>query len=94
MSLDYGLGTMTAITLFSMVKVKYNEHSAWSPLHEDFIPYIDITCYIMYGWHNMDSVKWKRAFDNVQNVRIQIILRMRKVSSGPLFSIHTFCSIQ
>ena len=38
----------------------------------------------------MGCVKRKRAFENVQNARIQIILRMCKVSSVPLFSIHTF----
>ena len=30
----------------------------------------------------------------MQNAQIQIILRMRNVSSGPLLSIPTFCSIQ
>ena len=39
--------------------------------------------------HQMGRVKWKSA----QNVQIQIILCMCKVSSGPR-SNHTFCSIQ
>ena len=38
--------------------------------------------------------KQKRTFENVQNVRIHIILRMRKVSYGPLLSIVSFYSIQ
>ena len=36
----------------------------------------------------------KSASKYVQKVRIHIILHMRKVSSGPLLSIHTLCSIQ
>ena len=36
----------------------------------------------------------KSAFDYAQNAQIQIILRMRKVSSGLLLFIHTLCSIQ
>ena len=39
----------------------------------------------------MDHVKRNSAFENVQ---IYIILRMRKVSSRPLYSIDTFYSIQ
>ena len=31
----------------------------------------------------------KNAFEHVQNAQIQIILRMREVSSGPMLSIHT-----
>ena len=38
----------------------------------------------------MDHVKRKRAFEHVQNVRIRIILRMRKVLSRHLLSINTF----
>ena len=41
--------------------------------------------------HNVDSmghVKGKSAFEYVQNAPIQIIIDMRKVSPGPLFSIH------
>ena len=38
-------------------------------------------------------VKRKSAFSHAK-MHIQIILRMRKVSSGHLLSIHTFCSIQ
>ena len=34
----------------------------------------------------------KRAFEHVQNTQIQIILRMRKVSSGHLRSIETVVS--
>ena len=41
--------------------------------------------------NNMDCDKRKSAFENVH---IQIILRMRSVSSGPLLSIRTFRSIQ
>ena len=33
------------------------------------------------------------AFEFAQNVRIHVILCMRKVSSGPLFSVSTSCSI-
>ena len=39
-------------------------------------------------------VKRNKYFVHVQIARIQVTLRMRKVSSGPLFSIHTFCNIQ
>ena len=39
----------------------------------------------------LDRVKRKSAFEYVQNVQIQIIVRMRKVS---LLSNHTFCSFQ
>ena len=35
----------------------------------------------------------KFDFEHAQHAQIQIILCMGKVSSGPLFSIHTFCSI-
>ena len=41
--------------------------------------------------HNTGLVKWKCAFKEVQNVQLQIILRMRIVSPGPLLSIHKFC---
>ena len=34
------------------------------------------------------NLKSKCAFDHAQNAQIQIILRMHKVSSGPLLSIH------
>ena len=36
----------------------------------------------------------KGAFAYSQNAQTQISLRMRKVSSGPLFSIDTFNSVQ
>ena len=42
----------------------------------------------------MGSVKRKSTFEHAQNAQIQIILRMRKVSAGPVLSIRTFCSIQ
>ena len=42
----------------------------------------------------MDHAKWKSAFENAQCTQIQNILRMQQVLSGPLLSIHTFCSIQ
>ena len=32
----------------------------------------------------------KGAFEHVQNAQIQVILRLHKISSGPLFSIRTF----
>ena len=34
--------------------------------------------------YQMEIVKGKRAFEHAQNVQIQIILRLRKVSSGTL----------
>ena len=34
------------------------------------------------------------SFEHAQNAQIQIILRMHKISPGPLLSIHIFCSIQ
>ena len=42
----------------------------------------------------MGRVKQKSAFEHAHNAQIQIILRMRKVFSETLHSIHTFCSIQ
>ena len=42
----------------------------------------------------MRRVKRKDALEHAQNAQIQIILRMLKVSSGPLLSINTFCTIQ
>ena len=41
----------------------------------------------------MGRVKRKCAFEHAQNERINIILRKRKVSSGPLFFIDTFYGI-
>ena len=46
----------------------------------------------LYG--PLAHIKRKNVFKHIQNVQIQIILHMCKVSSGPLLSIHTFCSIQ
>ena len=43
---------------------------------------------------HIDFTKQKCTFEHAQNAQIQIILRMRKVSSGPLLSIHTLGSIQ
>ena len=43
---------------------------------------------------NGPSVKRKSAFEHAQNAQIQIILRIREVSSKPLPTIHSFCSIQ
>ena len=37
---------------------------------------------------------YKLIVEHVQNAQIQVILHTYKVSSGPLFSIHTFCGIQ
>ena len=42
----------------------------------------------------MGHVKPNSAFEHAHNAHSQIILRMRKVSSGPLLSIRLFCSIQ
>ena len=42
----------------------------------------------------MSRIKRKRAFEHAQNVRIHIILRLRKVSSGHLLSIVTLSCIQ
>ena len=38
-------------------------------------------------------VKRKSAFEHAKNVRIHIVLRIRKVSSGPLLSMDTFYGI-
>ena len=47
--------------------------------------------------YNKGRIKRKRAFEHAQNMRIHIILRMRmrmrRVSSRPLLSINTFCSV-
>ena len=47
------------------------------------------------GYNQMGHVK-RKVILNMRNMRrfTEIILRMRKVSSGPLRSIDTFCSIQ
>ena len=42
----------------------------------------------------MGRVKRKRALEHEQNAQIQIYLRMRKVLSVRLLSIHAFCSIK
>ena len=34
------------------------------------------------------------AFEYMQNVQIQVILHMHKVSPAPLLTIHIFCSIK
>ena len=39
-------------------------------------------------------VKQKSVFEHVQNMQIQIILHMHRVSSELLLSIHTFCIIK
>ena len=41
----------------------------------------------------MGRFKQKGSFEHVQNAKIHIILRMRKVSSRPLLSIQTFFCI-
>ena len=38
----------------------------------------------------MGRVRRKGIFEHALNEQIQIILRMRKVSSGPFLSMHTF----
>ena len=43
---------------------------------------------------NMGHIERKSVLEHIQDVQIQIILHMHKVSSRPLLSIHTFCSIQ
>ena len=42
----------------------------------------------------MGRVKRKKAFEHLQNVRIHVILHMRKVSSGHLLSMETFYSVR
>ena len=42
----------------------------------------------------MDRAKRTSAFEHAQNAQIEFFLRMCKVSSGPLLSSYTFCSIQ
>ena len=42
----------------------------------------------------LGRAKRKRAFEHAQNAQIQIILCMRKVSSGPLLSIRIFWNNQ
>ena len=48
---------------------------------------------LIYIVSELGSVKRKRAFEHVQYAQVRIILLMRKVSSGPLLSIHIFCNI-
>ena len=41
----------------------------------------------------MGHIKRKSAFEHVQNAQIQIILRMRKISSGHIYyTVQLFCS--
>ena len=48
-----------------------------------------------FSWMSPYSLfKRKSAFEDEQNAQIQIILRMGKLSSGPLVYIPTFCTIQ
>ena len=65
-----------------------SEIRAWASIHSD--QYLLFT-FLQYS--KMDRIKRKKGFEHVQNAQIQIILCMCKVSSGPLLSIHTFCSI-
>ena len=46
------------------------------------------------GWNKMGRVKRKAAFKHAQHSQIHIFLHMRKVSSGHLLFIETFCSLQ
>ena len=48
-----------------------------------------VNVYRAYGLHQV-----KKCLPTCSFVQIQIILPMRKLSSWPLRSIHTFCSIQ
>ena len=43
--------------------------------------------------YHMGRVKRESALEHQQNTQIQIILRMREVSSGPLLPICTLCSV-
>ena len=52
------------------------------------------TKYCIYSYIGRVRVKRKRAVKLAQNAQIQIILGMRKVSSGPLLAVNTLCSIQ
>ena len=45
---------------------------------------------VLWSW--CGPYQTKKCLWTWQYTQIQIILRMRKVSSGPLLSIHTFCS--
>ena len=42
---------------------------------------------------HVDYIKQKSTLEHVQNVQIQFIQHMCKISSQPLLSIHIFCSI-
>ena len=50
--------------------------------------------YCYYCNYYQGRIKRKGAFVHAQNIRIHIILRMRKVPSGHLLSIETFFSIK
>ena len=72
-------------------------------MHKDcsvWFNYLSNKPYLMVNFHQivitlyMGYINWKSAFELVQKAHIQIILHMPKVWSGPLLSIHTFCSIQ
>ena len=76
---------------------------SWPVFAELFWTFTIITCReitvkaslrILKDCTELGQVKRKCTFEHAQNTQMQIILRMRKVSSGPWFSIHTLCSIQ
>ena len=47
-----------------------------------------------YSLHTMCAASREKSAFKYTQIQIQIILRMRKVSTGPLLAIQTFCSIQ
>ena len=44
--------------------------------------------------NQMGRIKQKRSFEHAQNAKIQITLRICKVSAGPLLSVRIFCGVQ
>ena len=67
------------------VQIQINLYGKLQKLIRAFI----INSYILQ-YQLIGNVKRKSAFEHLQNAPIQIILCMHKVSSGHLFSIHTF----
>ena len=48
----------------------------------------------IFAFCNVGRIKRKNAYEHALNVRVHIILHMRKVSSGHFLSIETVISIQ
>ena len=75
-------------SLFGAMQVYYIAVGFFLPVLLTLIIYVDI---LFIRWAASSQ---KMPLNMPKNAQIQIILHMCKVSSGPLISIRTFCSIQ